>query len=341
MTALQRRLSTPARANLYWFCYRNDHAASLPEWVRSSAAVRVVTTDDPASEPEAQGSNESGRASTLSARQFSGSASSRGKAALDAAAVLDELIRGFELPKPPLFENPLGFFAAQFKGLLLGDAPDLTENDPYLIRSLVERLDRLSQLEAFNKSSIDDPQFEEFRNAIRESDHRRAIQLASRIHLNQLSKVRLEEIVPALLQSALSLYDNSQEELTAYDLTVAAADRLCSLVGETHAASEQAAKALWNKGLTLGALNRSEEAIAVYDEVLWRFGDASEAALREQVANALVNKGVALGALNRSEEEIAVYDEVLRRFGDASEAAPREQVANAQDNREGTLRASA
>ena len=50
-------------------------------------------------------------------------------------------------------------------------------------------------------------------------------------------------------------------------------------------------------------MERSEEAIAVYDEVLARFGDATEPALREQVAKALVNKGVTLGALERSEDE--------------------------------------
>ena len=40
------------------------------------------------------------------------------------------------------------------------------------------------------------------------------------------------------------------------------------------------AKALVNKGITLGALDRSEDAIAVYDEVLTRFGSATSAAAR-------------------------------------------------------------
>ena len=77
---------------------------------------------------------------------------------------------------------------------------------------------------------------------------------------------------------------------------------------------EQVAKALVNKGVTLGVLERSRRSIAVYDEVLARFGDAPEPALREQVANALVDKGVTLGVLERSEEAVAVYDEVLARF---------------------------
>jgi hypothetical protein len=89
---------------------------------------------------------------------------------------------------------------------------------------------------------------------------------------------------------------------------------------------EQVARALVNKGITLGTLNRSADAIAAYDDVVARFGDAAEPALREQVAGALVNKGIRLGTLNRSAEAIAVYDDVVARFGDAAEPALREAV---------------
>ncbi|HEY3719116.1 MAG TPA: tetratricopeptide repeat protein, partial [Roseiarcus sp.] len=90
------------------------------------------------------------------------------------------------------------------------------------------------------------------------------------------------------------------------------------------------AKALVYKGVTLGALGRSDDAIAVYDDVLACFGAATELPLREQVANALVNKGVRLGALGRSDDAIAVYDDVLARFGAATELPLRELVASAE-----------
>ena len=64
----------------------------------------------------------------------------------------------------------------------------------------------------------------------------------------------------------------------------------------------------------------------MYDELLARFGDAAEPALRERVAGALVNKGLTLGQLNRSEDAIAVFDELLARFGDADEPALRKIV---------------
>ena len=49
---------------------------------------------------------------------------------------------------------------------------------------------------------------------------------------------------------------------------------------------EQVAWALFNKGVTLGALDRGEEAIAAYDDVLARFGSASEKTLSDVVARA-------------------------------------------------------
>ncbi len=97
------------------------------------------------------------------------------------------------------------------------------------------------------------------------------------------------------------------------------------------------AHALVGKGVTLGALGRSEEEIAAYDTLLARFSDAPEAALREQVAKALRNKGFRLGTLGRSEEEIVVYDTLLVRCSDAPEAALREQVAKALFNKGITL----
>ena len=97
------------------------------------------------------------------------------------------------------------------------------------------------------------------------------------------------------------------------------------------------AKALRNKGISLGQVGNSEEAIRVYDEVVSRFGDSTDLALREQVAKALINKGVSLGKMGKNEEEIRVYDDVVARFGDSTDLALREQVANALINKGITL----
>jgi tetratricopeptide (TPR) repeat protein len=93
--------------------------------------------------------------------------------------------------------------------------------------------------------------------------------------------------------------------------------------------TERQAWALLSNGFVLGTLGRSQEEIAVYDDLIARFGTATEPALREPVARALVSKGARLYALGRREEEIAVYDDLIARFGIATEPALREPVAKA------------
>ena len=80
-----------------------------------------------------------------------------------------------------------------------------------------------------------------------------------------------------------------------------------------------------NKGVRLGALNRSDEEIRVYDELIARYQDRPEPQIAEQVARAMFNKGVRLGALNRSDEEIRVYDELIARYQDQPEPQIAEQ----------------
>jgi tetratricopeptide (TPR) repeat protein len=93
---------------------------------------------------------------------------------------------------------------------------------------------------------------------------------------------------------------------------------------------EQVARALVNKAIMLGEMGDSAAAVAVYDDVLARFGNAQEPALREEVARALVSKGFALRQMGDSAAAVAVYDEVVARFGDAQELALRERVARAR-----------
>jgi tetratricopeptide (TPR) repeat protein len=89
--------------------------------------------------------------------------------------------------------------------------------------------------------------------------------------------------------------------------------------------SVQVAEVLVNKGGTLCALGRFEDAIAVYDDLLDRFGSsATELPLREQVADVLVTKGVLLGGLGRFSEAIAA----VRKAGEIDpDSKTRRQVS--------------
>lgn len=81
----------------------------------------------------------------------------------------------------------------------------------------------------------------------------------------------------------------------------------------------QIAAALLEKAGSLQAFGSSEEQVSLCDELLARFGAATELPLREQVAHALHVKAGTLFQLDRHEEARAAFDEVVKRFGDASE----------------------
>ena len=74
---------------------------------------------------------------------------------------------------------------------------------------------------------------------------------------------------------------------------------------------EQVARALFNKGSRLGVLGRSEEEIAVYDDVVARFEQEPTPGVQEVVAMALVNKGLSLEARGDHDKAIEACIEAL------------------------------
>ena len=91
--------------------------------------------------------------------------------------------------------------------------------------------------------------------------------------------------------------------------------------------------ALFAKAYAIGKLGRPAEEIAVYDDLIERFGASDAPALLEQVAGAMNNKGVSLGDMDRPDEEIAVYDDLIKRFGASDAPALLEQLATAMFNK--------
>ncbi|GLR11709.1 hypothetical protein GCM10007907_04990 [Chitinimonas prasina] len=90
---------------------------------------------------------------------------------------------------------------------------------------------------------------------------------------------------------------------------------------------------MFARAASLGELGRSEESVAVYDEIDRSFGPSDRISVRELVAAALLNKGVKLCQLNRREEGIAIYDEIDLRFGEDTSPDIRERVAYALFNK--------
>jgi tetratricopeptide (TPR) repeat protein len=61
-------------------------------------------------------------------------------------------------------------------------------------------------------------------------------------------------------------------------------------------------------------LNRAEEAVAAYDQVIARFGESETPELQEEVARALFNKGNTFEKMRNDKEAKKIYSETLKKF---------------------------
>jgi len=327
MSALKRRMKAGLKFNVYWFCYKAANIGALPPFLQSSRDVRFVVRGE---SPKTSEDGSGGGKEWLRAGRATREGESRQEPVLRAADVFDELIRQFNLEAPLLTRDPLGYLAEHLRRSLPRAEEGTAGQDLYRIGQVIETVEGA-------KAALKRAVLEPLRDALRRSQYREAVRQAERIGLIDLDSDQVREVMVAMTDAASGLFDNSPEELAAYELTLAAGARLLELGGSDAESCAKVAWALLYKGVTLGQLNRSEEEIAAYDEVARRFGEATEPALRKRVAMALFNKGFRLGQLKRSEEAIAVCDEVARRFGEATEPALREQVAMALFNKGATL----
>ena len=96
--------------------------------------------------------------------------------------------------------------------------------------------------------------------------------------------------------------------------------------------------ALFNTAFSLVSQNRQEEALAVCDEAMRRFGDTESVAVLKAIARVPVYKAAVLVHLDRPEAALAVYDEVVRRFGRSDEPSVLSWVVRAYSGKGATLK---
>ena len=85
------------------------------------------------------------------------------------------------------------------------------------------------------------------------------------------------------------------------------------------------AGALRTKSGTLADLDRFEEALACCDDLIRRFGAATDERLLRLVARATYRRGNLLGYLGRQDREVEAYDQLIARFGNS----PNEHIIEA------------
>ncbi|HHT9115415.1 MAG TPA: SIR2 family protein, partial [Candidatus Wunengus californicus] len=281
MTALRRRLESqnPLPYNLYWFCYRRTEVDTLSkyDWLKNNQQVYFVVP--PPQEPSRQAVDELSERETHEKRQIKPSPTAKAKGflvkesdepKLYAQKVLERLIRAFHPKDPELTTDPLGFFAKHLHDSLILEDVGEERSDIYSISSVIDRIRQANKNYTETIPEIES-KLESVRVAMRRSRYREAVKLAIKIEKNNLTPTQLREFMGKMWSASLGLYDNSREELHGYDLVITAGEMLLKQNEDEPALREEVAMALFNKGVTLGSLNQSKEAIAVYDEVVRRF----------------------------------------------------------------------
>src|SRR5258708_7190914 len=317
MTALKRRLQSRVPNNLYWFCHRRSDADALPDWLKNHRDVRIVLPPAPPSKPDSPSASEAKLASIAA----------ESEPTLTAQSVLDKLVGAFTDKSPALTLDPIGFFADQLTKSFPPVSTERPVEDIYTLRDVIRRVELAKEAE--KKPTLIEGEIESVRDAIRRSAYLEALETASRLEAKLSTAAQREMLMESVVSAALGLNDNSEIELGGYELAL----RLMPAKISDPGLQNRAALALLNRGFVLNELNRREDAIQTYDQLLRRFGDTAEPALRERVASALLNKGVSLGELKRNEEAAQTYDEVLRRVGDATSPALRKLAAKALVNK--------
>lgn len=342
MSALYRRLNEGRRLThrLYWFCYRRAEVETLPEWLRQHEDVFFVVAQPPRESPvaapewagrQATASDQNGLSANL--QEKPASAAKGEESFLDARQVLDKLIQTFELKSPGLTSDPLRFFAEHLGRSLPDDETVQGGGDIYLLKSVIERIERARQRE--EEEEARELQLEKVRDALRRSQYQEALAEAMAINYHVLTVPQQRDLLSAMRSAAAPLEDGDPKEmLQVYGCALELGEFLIERgEGDDPAVGEQLAWALVSKGHALGELGRFEEALATFDEVVSKFGDTSELRSSVWVAKALVGRGYWLFKLNRLEEALTAFEELVRRYGDSPEPLLRESVARALFNK--------
>ncbi len=340
MTSLKERLSVGMLGTpIYWFCYRKSEIDELPQWLRESGDVNFVVVNEagsnaeqprdtkqvantPEVSPPGAANRENTKPATMPAMPAQSSAE-----VLTADEVFTEIIRQLGLPVPPLVQNPLDFFLKRLESLDTADR-SLAASEDYSFKDVINRVKAARDSEKVGPESL-----VPFRAAMSRREYRKAIQEAHGVDFYSLPMGDRREALFGLMEAARGLYDNSKEELEGYEDVVSLSDLLSEQDKADPGARIQVSDALFCWGITLEALNRRQEAIAIYERLVQRFANAEEPAIRQQIAKALFRKGAILNAMNRHEESLRPYEELVARFREDRDPAILESIGVAMFNK--------
>jgi hypothetical protein len=212
MQALKRRLNGSLPNNLYWVLHKRPNLGEspLPDWLWRHSDVKFVAPR------EMQAT--SGATNTLASLEKSDALKS---STLDAPQVFSAMIESLELEPPLLTQDPLQHFKAHLENSLPQD--EGAQQDPYGFQAVIAKIERAKEQEQAQQPDVLEP----IRDALRKAQYGEVIRLAQTISLDGLENdLQRQALIGALWSAASSLFDDSAEELLAYQLIVDVYDAL-------------------------------------------------------------------------------------------------------------------
>jgi tetratricopeptide (TPR) repeat protein len=306
MTALKSRLAEQVLPfNMYWFCYDRDELQKLPGWLTGHQSIRFVV--------QKTSSNIAAIESPMSLGAPPGSY-------LDAVTVLSGFIQNLKLDVPPLFNDPLRFFANQIECNICVDEDH--RSDIYNLKHLVAKINSVAdQNERMwsqnNNVDINATLVEKVLNAVRRANFHEALNICAQIAPATLNAPQRDNLVNSLADALRGLRNRNA------DLALQACEWVLAFGGDIDDANISEARetgivhSSFIKGELLMQMERNAEAISAFDFCI-KSGRQFKHDMPKcsKVADAIFCNGLALDSLKRSSEAINVYNELWDTYID-------------------------
>lgn len=183
MSALKRRLKSPLRNQLYWFCFSRESVDALPAWLRDHPNACFVVPEAGDRQPAEQ--------------------------------VFDALLGVMRVEAPALTRDPLGFFATRLRQSAPERAPG--SPDPYFFDEVVARVERAAALVGAQRTSDARARIESVRDAVRRGRYDLAARRAKALELRGLERGRVEELLDALWPACANAGVDPKEDARVYE----------------------------------------------------------------------------------------------------------------------------
>jgi tetratricopeptide (TPR) repeat protein len=306
MTALKARLTDQVLPyNIYWFCHDHNELVDLPDWLKEHQSVRFIVpkissnSNDPKSPMSLDGSSEP----PMSSGDSSGSN-------LEAVTVLSRFVQRLELKEPPLFNDPLRFFAGQIQRDIYPD--DNHHDDIYNLKNLAAKIASATECNRAQNNNVETNAtlVEKTLNAVRSANSNEVLNLCKQIAPAALNTTQRDDLVNSLAGLLKYLRDQNA------DLALQVCEWALTFSGDindvdiSEACEAATVHASYIKGELLMEMERNEEAVTAF-ELCIKSGRKFEHDMPDcsKVAEALFSKGFALETLERPSDAIDAYNE--------------------------------